>query len=192
VGRAEWDELVPRFGEDVLVAVTRGIDGNAAKMREVLEDFERLVTNVKAWRGGSSPSMQWLNTDEKLRPVLRQIFSVNFEPVKGKLRNLNPQDFLRDMAQISYAPSFVPSLKQLQKTDKGVMGIVAEVREAAKDFRTLGRFDPEMNPVGFRDINSTIYTGQGKKITDFDILSDGTVWSLKTGAKSNRWNSKNF
>jgi hypothetical protein len=95
------------------------------------------------------------------------------------------------LAQISDLPSFVPTLKQLQSTKQTFKGYVASVQEAAKDVRSLGRFDPVTNPNGVRDINLNLYGSGGQKVGDFDLISGGTVWELKVGPSGN-WTPTEF
>jgi len=151
-----------------------------------LNDFETLVRNVQAWPG--TPRAQLLDKDVDLAAVLRRIFVTNTRGTTGILRNLNRQELLRDMAEVSHLPSFVPTLRQVQKPDRAVKGVVAEIQQAANDIRTIGRERVE-------DINRTLFKlndeGQLKKWTDFDIVSNGTLWQLKVGPNES-WRAWEF
>lgn len=181
----QWGTLARRFGQDVVEGVTKGVQGNPAAVRQALKDLEELVKPIQSYRG--SRASQRLPEDKNVAAVLKKIFVDNMEDSKI-LSRVNPQELLADLRACAELPSFVPTLKQLKKYDVAIKGYVATVQETAKDIRRLGQFDPAKNANGVRDINVNVYNSKGKKIDDFDLVSEGTVWEIKVG-KLHNWNS---
>jgi hypothetical protein len=117
-----------------------------------------------------------LETDKQIKEAFRRIFVENTK-LGGSLAGVNAQELLRDLASITDLRGFPSALRTIRSTSRArAAGILREIRVAAADRRP-----PNLGGNGWvvEDIDLHIQTSKGK--SDIDVLSNGTLWQLKTG-----------
>jgi hypothetical protein len=115
-----WTKLHDALGEDVVKAVIKNVEGDAAKLGETLKHLDTVLDRTTKWRGTNRPRTL-VDTPEKVEALLKQIFIDN----KQKLQELNvrPEDLLRNLATIADVEGFVPTLKRDPKTGRDVVQV---------------------------------------------------------------------
>jgi len=178
-GKALWKNLYERFGPKIIDSVTHGIADDAVKTEASLGHLDKIATNLesKDWaKLYPEHPERWLDNDDKVRAVLRDIFVANTKPGRP-LSNpkFDRQVLLKDLAEISELKGCSTSLGSLTSSQNQIRGNVAEITAAAADKRA-GKTVEDIN------ITAKVTLKDGTVVRgEFDLISDGTVWQIKVG-----------